>query len=127
MAKITLIGAGSTGFSKRFISDILTRPALAEGTLSLMDINQDYLDITTALAKKMAKQLGVGTKIESSTDRRRALEGSDYVISVILLHGLEARMVEHKIPTQIRGRPGGRLHDRPGRRLPRVALHSGYA
>ena len=97
MAKITLIGAGSTGFSKRFISDILTRPALSEGTLSLMDINQDYLDITTALAKKMAKQLGVGTKIESSTDRRRALEGSDYVISVILLHGLEARMVEHKI------------------------------
>ncbi len=97
MAKITLIGAGSTGFSKRFISDILTRPALSEGTLSLMDINQDYLDITTALARKMAKQLGVGTKIESSTDRRRALEGSDYVISVILLHGLEARMVEHKI------------------------------
>ena len=97
MAKITLIGAGSTGFSKRFIADILTRPALAEGTLSLMDINQDYLDITTALAKKMAKQLGVRTKIESSTDRRRALEGSDYVISVILLHGLEARMVEHKI------------------------------
>jgi len=44
VAKITLIGAGSTGFSKRFISDILTRPALAEGTLSLMDINQDYLD-----------------------------------------------------------------------------------
>ncbi len=97
MAKITLIGAGSTGFSKRFIADILTRPALSEGTLSLMDINQDYLDITTALARKMAKQLGVGTKIESSTDRRRALEGSDYVISVILLHGLEARMVEHKI------------------------------
>jgi alpha-galactosidase len=98
MAKITLIGAGSTGFSKRFISDILTRPALAEeGTLSLMDINQGYLDVTTALAKKMAKQLGVSTKIESTTDRRRALEGSDYVISVILLHGLEARMVEHKI------------------------------
>jgi alpha-galactosidase len=98
MAKITLIGAGSTGFSKRFISDILTRPALAEkGTLSLMDINQEYLDVTTALARKMVKQLGVSTKIESTTDRRRALEGSDYVISVILLHGLEARMVEHKI------------------------------
>ena len=62
-----------------------------------MDINQEYLDVTTALARKMVKQLGVSTKIESTTDRRRALEGSDYVISVILLHGLEARMVEHKI------------------------------
>ena len=31
MAKITLIGAGSTGFSKRFISDILTRPGAGGG------------------------------------------------------------------------------------------------
>ena len=28
MAKITYIGAGSTGFGKRFVSDILLRPAL---------------------------------------------------------------------------------------------------
>lgn len=33
MAKITIIGAGSTGFAKQFVADILTRPALAEGTL----------------------------------------------------------------------------------------------
>lgn len=30
MAKITCIGAGSTGLGKTFVSDILTRPALAD-------------------------------------------------------------------------------------------------
>ena len=97
MPKITYIGAGSTGFAKRFMADIMSRPELADGTLALMDINQEVLDVSTALAKKMAKQLNVPTKIESTTDRRRALEGADYVISTVLLHGLQARIVEHRI------------------------------
>ena len=89
MPKITYIGAGSRGFAKRFLMDIMTRPALAEGTVSLMDINQENLDLTTALAKKMARQLAVPTVIESTTDRRKALEGADYVISTVLLHGID--------------------------------------
>jgi len=97
MAKITYIGAGSTGFGKRFVSDILTRPALAEGTIALMDINHDYLDVMTALAKKMAKQLGVETKIESTTDRRRALSGADYVICTIVESSRDLRMTNHRI------------------------------
>ena len=36
MTKITYLGAGSTGFAKRFISDVLTRPALAEATLTFL-------------------------------------------------------------------------------------------
>ena len=39
MAKITYIGAGSTGFGKTLVSDILTRPALAEGTIALMRLS----------------------------------------------------------------------------------------
>ena len=97
MPKIAYIGAGSIGFGKQFVADILTRPALAEGTLALMDINQDNLDLTTTLAKRMAEQLKVPTVIESTTDRRQALDGADYVIATVLLHGLEARMVEHRI------------------------------
>ncbi len=39
MPKITIIGAGSTGFTKAFLADIPTRPQLAETTtVSLMDI-----------------------------------------------------------------------------------------
>ena len=73
MAKIAYIGAGSRGFAKRF----------------LMDIDQHNLDVMTALAKKMAKQLDVPTMIESTTDRREALDGADYAISTVLLHGVD--------------------------------------
>ena len=97
MPKIAYIGAGSTGFGKRFIADILQRPALADGTLTLMDINQEALDVMAALGQKIAGQLDVPTKVEATTDRCRAIEGADYVISTVLLHGLQARMVEHRI------------------------------
>ena len=33
MAKIAYIGAGSRGFAKRFLMDIMVRPALAESTV----------------------------------------------------------------------------------------------
>lgn len=89
MAKITLIGAGSTGFAKPFLADIMSRPALAASTVSLMDVDERRLAVTEALARKMTRQLKAPTRIEASTDRRRALDGADYVVSVVLLHGIE--------------------------------------
>ena len=99
MAKITFIGAGSVGFGKRFIMDVLTHPGLAEGTLTLMSRGQGQLDVMTALARKMAQQLDVPTRIESTTDRRRALEGADYVVTVVNAPGDRegARVIERRI------------------------------
>ena len=91
MGKIAFIGAGSRGFAKQLIMDILTRPALAEGSVSLMDVSQEYVDITAALAAKIVKQLNLPTKIEATTDRRRALDGADYVISTIRPTGIDTR------------------------------------
>ena len=90
MPKITIIGAGSTGFTKAFLADILSRPELAETTtVSLMDISQENLDVAAALARKMVRQAGRPTAIEATTDRRSALEGANYVAIVMLLHGNE--------------------------------------
>jgi len=97
MPKITYVGAGSASFGRAFMSDVLTRPALADGTIVLMDINQDNLDIITTLAKKMVKQLGVPTKIESTTDHRRALDGADYVICTIVVGGRDLYITSHEI------------------------------
>ena len=71
MAKISLIGAGSRGFAKGFLMDIMTRPALAGATLALMDNNRERLDVMTTLAQKMARQLDVPTAIESTLELRR--------------------------------------------------------
>ena len=53
MAKIVLIGAGSHVFSRHLITDILTYPELRDGTISLMDVSQEPLDLITGFAKKL--------------------------------------------------------------------------
>jgi alpha-galactosidase len=96
--KIVLIGAGSALFGKGCIADVLLRPALAEGTLTLMDISQENVDVITALAKKMAAQLQAPVRVESTTERRRALDGADYVVCVIEAPGgLTANIIERRI------------------------------
>jgi len=101
VAKIAYVGAGSTGFGKSFVSDILSRPGLIGSTLALMDISQDNLDLTTALAGKMATQLESSLKIESTTDRRRALDGANYVIfTAESPGGLDAQIAERRISSK---------------------------
>ena len=39
MTKITFIGAGSLGFTRELVRDILTFPLLTDATISLMDMN----------------------------------------------------------------------------------------
>ena len=83
MAKIVLIGAGSHVFSKATISDILSYPELRDSTITLMDIAQEPLDLITTFVKQLVKQHGFNTKIESTTNRRQALDGADYVFVTI--------------------------------------------
>jgi alpha-galactosidase len=83
MAKIVFIGAGSHVFSKATISDILSYSELRNSTITLMDIAQEPLDLITSFATTLVKQHGFGTKIESTTNRREALEGADYVFVTI--------------------------------------------
>ncbi len=100
MVKIVIIGAGSHVFSRNLITDFLSYPEFRGCTISLMDINQEALDMTTAFAKKLIKQHGLETKLESTTDRRTALEGADYVIVSIRVGGLEANVPDLMIPAK---------------------------
>jgi len=98
MAKIAYIGAGSTGFGKQFIADIMSRPALAGSTLALIDINQENLDVMTAVARKMARQLDFPITIEPSVDRCEGLDGAGYVLfTVEAPGGIDQRQVERRI------------------------------
>jgi alpha-galactosidase len=80
MPKIVLIGVGSYVFGRDIISDLLLYPALRGSTLMLMDINKEKLDLATAYAKELVKQQKADLKIESTLDRREAVNGADYVI-----------------------------------------------
>lgn len=87
MAKIVLIGAGSHAFSRHLISDVLSYPELRDSTITLMDIAKEPLDVITAFAKKLVEQYGFETQIKSTTNRREALDGADYVIVTIQVGG----------------------------------------
>lgn len=44
MKKIAFIGAGSFGFTRTLVRDILTFPAFQDAEIALMDIDRDRLD-----------------------------------------------------------------------------------
>jgi alpha-galactosidase len=100
VAKIVLIGAGSHSFSKNLIMDVLFYPELRDSVIMLMDIAQEPLDLITAYGKNLVKQNGLTTKIESSIDRREALDGADYVFVTIRVGGAQASLADKAITTK---------------------------
>jgi alpha-galactosidase len=89
MAKIVIIGAGSHTFSRNLITDMVSYPELRDSTITLMDIEPEPLDLIASFGKRLVKQHGFNNKIESTTDRRKALDGADYVICTIQLGGIK--------------------------------------
>ena len=100
MAKIVLIGAGSHVFSRHLITDILSYPELRDCTISLMDIDSEPLELITTFAKKIVKQNGFDTRIQSTTDRREALKGADYVFVTIRVGERDTMQLDRKIITR---------------------------
>jgi len=98
MARITLIGAGSQVFAKTIVGDLLSYPALADSELVLMDVDEERLDVTRRAAEAMIDSGGVGATVETTTDRREALDGADYVLTMINVGGTEPFENEIRIP-----------------------------
>src|SRR5471032_3103396 len=89
MAKITLIGAGSTVFARNLLGDILGYEELTESEITLFDIDAERLETSELVARRVAEALKSPAKIRTTTDRRAALEGADYAINMIQVGGYE--------------------------------------
>src|SRR5688500_7458980 len=74
--KIGIIGAGSLGFTKRLISDLLKVPELADCELALTDTNEHNLDMIRQIVEKLISVNGLPTKVNATVDRRQALAGA---------------------------------------------------
>lgn len=99
MPKITIIGAGSTVFTRNFLGDILLFPELAVSTIHLMDIDPVRLSESEMVAHRLADTLHVTPVIKSTTDRKQAVDGADYVICTIQVGGYEpATVADFEIP-----------------------------
>ncbi len=98
MPKIAIIGAGGYVFPLRLIGDLLSFPALRESELALMDIDLGRAERTAGAARELVEHYGFPTRIETTDDRRRALDGADYVIVTFQVGGLEAYRTDVEIP-----------------------------
>lgn len=99
MPKITFIGAGSTVFAKNLLGDILSYPELADSEIALHDINEERLRTSKIVAHRVADAIGISPTITATTDRREALDGSDYAICMIQVAGYEpGTVVDFEIP-----------------------------
>src|SRR5579859_1539939 len=98
MAKIAIVGAGGYVFPLRLVGDLLSFPALRDSTLSLMDLDLPRAERTASAARELVAHHRFPTKIETTTDRRAALDGADYVIVTFQVGGIEAYRHDVEIP-----------------------------
>lgn len=96
--KIAFIGAGSFGFTRTLVRDLLTFPAFADAEIALMDINPQRLkDIEQAVHKIIAKGNYPAT-VTATMDRIEALTGADGVVITILSGGVQVFRHDIEIP-----------------------------
>ncbi len=96
--KIAIIGAGSVGFTKKLVSDLLKVPEFAGVEFALTDINAHNLDMIAQNIRRIVEVNGLPARVTATTDRHRALEGARYVMNVVRIGGLEAFADDIRIP-----------------------------
>jgi len=98
--KIVVIGAGSIIFSTTVTNDLLATPALSDSEFVLVDPVIEKARRVENYVKRIVAQNGLKATIRSTTDRREALMGADYVITTIKIGGAAAFQVDYEIPSK---------------------------
>ena len=97
---IVIVGAGSVEFTRELLGDILSFPELGSVRIVLHDIDVERLETAEAIARATARAAGAQPEVVASTDRRRALDGADYVINVIQVGMHQATVRDFEIPAK---------------------------
>ena len=63
-----------------------------------MDVDADRLAVGAQLCRKIGAALDATPTIEATTDRRKALEGADFVINMVQIGGFDSTLVDFEIP-----------------------------
>ncbi len=96
--KIAFIGAGSFGFTRGLVKDILSFPALRDATLALMDIDDERLSFIKTAVDNIVAEGKYPAKVQVTKDRREALKDADGVVITILQGGYKIFRTDIEIP-----------------------------
>ena len=116
--RIAMLGAGSF-FTDSITEGLCRAKHLFDGTtFVLMDVDQQRLKLSEARNRDLLKKLGGNFTVKSTTDRRKALDGCDYVITSCEKSRVRYWIKDLEIPerygvrqfTGETGGPGGQAH-----------------
>lgn len=98
MKKIAFIGAGSFGFTRSLVRDILSFPAFRDCTIALMDIDEDRLSYIKKAVDKIVAAGNYPAKVIATMDRAEALKDADGVLCTILSGSVNVWRHDIEIP-----------------------------
>jgi alpha-galactosidase len=96
--RIAIVGAGSVGFTRKLIADILSVPELQGAEFALTDMSAHNLELVQRIIERTVSVNKLPATVVATTDRRRAFEGARYVISCVRVGGIEAYTDDIRIP-----------------------------
>src|SRR5262245_13036309 len=96
--KVGMIGAGSVGFTRRLMRDIVSVPELRDTQFAFMDISERNLEMVAQLCERDIKANDLPAVIQATTNQREAIADADYVVCMIRQGGLEAFALDVDIP-----------------------------
>ncbi|WP_035779392.1 alpha-glucosidase/alpha-galactosidase [Butyrivibrio sp. MC2013] len=101
--KITLMGAGSTVFTKNVAGDVLSTPALKDCEIALYDIDGKRLEESYRLITTLNKNVNDGKAVISSylgpNKRKDALRDATFVVNTIQVGGYDpCTIIDFEIP-----------------------------
>src|SRR5512141_1287525 len=96
--RIVIVGAGGWVFPLELSRDVLAFPALTSSTLVLYDIDVPAAERTAVNVRQLIEDAKLSAAVEVAPDLRSALRGTDVVITVFQVGGIDAYGSDIEIP-----------------------------
>jgi alpha-galactosidase len=96
--RIAIIGAGSIGFTKKLVTDLLKVHEFSDVEFALTDISEKNLEMSRQIVQRIVDVNDLPTRVTATTDRRRAFDGAKYIMNCVRIGGLEAYATDVNIP-----------------------------
>jgi 6-phospho-beta-glucosidase len=96
--KIAIVGAGSS-YTPELVEGLYTHSdTLPVKEIVLIDVDTERLNIMDGFIKRFVKHLNFDVNVWSTTSRKEAFKGADFVSTQIRVGGNKARINDEKIP-----------------------------
>ncbi|MGO8870031.1 MAG: hypothetical protein ACLQPH_01270 [Acidimicrobiales bacterium] len=98
--QVTIVGGGSYQWTPELLADLLGTESLRGAHIVLEDIDPAPLAKMGPLAERLNEALDAKVTVTTTTDQRRALDGTDFVIVTISTGGFDSMAVDLDVPAR---------------------------